>query len=178
MTAVYKECIPNVKNKIIKHSGSIVYGWQLWKHSFMIEAEFHSIWKSPKGMLIDITPKQFRTDYIIFIEDSKTPYNGKQIANIMINTTRNDLVDDFIELNQARFRIENKDERATINDEITLSGQEAELYNLINTLISHTKRMILLGSTKESECFCGKGSKYKDCHGQNLMEDLKKYIKL
>ena len=37
------ECFPNVTSKTSKDGGDIIFGWTVWQHNFMIEAEFHSI---------------------------------------------------------------------------------------------------------------------------------------
>src|SRR5687768_5682713 len=89
-------CFPIVERKVREENGEVVYGWRIWKHIFMIEAEFHSVWRSPEGELIDITPNGFHE--IIFVPDKRHSYLGKQIDNIRLNITQNRLVDDYIEL--------------------------------------------------------------------------------
>jgi hypothetical protein len=51
--------------------GSIQFGWVLWedKQADFVEAQFHSVWKNPKGELIDITPRQDNEKRILFITD-------------------------------------------------------------------------------------------------------------
>ncbi len=121
------ECFPNVDVKISRDGGAHCYGWQIWKTEILIEAEFHAIWKSPSGDLRDITPKQIPISRILFLPDSEAIYSGCQIDNVRINITNNRLVDDFIELSNAIFRFENKDERA-FNYELKLSPKDAHIH--------------------------------------------------
>ena len=79
---------------------------------------FHAIWKSPDDELIDITPKKKQVDQIIFLTDNTRPYEGRQVNNVRVNTTNNNLVDDYFELWDAKFRLLNKDVRASKNYEI------------------------------------------------------------
>jgi len=69
---------PEIKNCHINNmvqcklrGGSIQFGWVLWedKRTDSVEAEFHSVWKNPKGELIDITPRQDNEKKILFITD-------------------------------------------------------------------------------------------------------------
>lgn len=56
-------CYQNVEEKIQLDGGHMVLGWQVWNHSFMIEAESHAIWKSKKGQLFDISPKSIDSEF-------------------------------------------------------------------------------------------------------------------
>jgi hypothetical protein len=168
------ECFLNVDRKISKDSGSIVLGWAVWQNEFLIEAEFHSIWKSNEGKLIDITPKKNREPKILFIPDSSAKYQGIQADNVRINTSGNALVDDFIELFEARFRLLNKGERKSQLGEVVLSGKEASLYQGIEMNIQGVQWMLSNHDTRNSPCFCRSGLKYKNCHGRDLMSTLKR----
>jgi hypothetical protein len=46
----------------------------------MIEGEFHSVWLSPEGDLIDVTPHDGETE-IVFVRDKVRRYKGKDIRN-------------------------------------------------------------------------------------------------
>jgi len=74
------DCVNSVPEHIAKFGGEQILGWciHIWKKVF-IEAEFHSVWCSPDGELIDITPKVYDIDSIIFLPDNKLTYSGKQI---------------------------------------------------------------------------------------------------
>jgi hypothetical protein len=168
------DCFENVRRKIIRDHGTMILGWQIWELPFMIEAEFHAIWKSPTGELIDITPKPINENQILFIADPNAKYDERQIDNVRMNTSNNRLVDDYIELYKAKFRIENKGNLAKINGEIFLQGNEARIWETINSFIDNIRIMITKGLTHESMCFCSGNLPYSLCHGRDLIEKLKK----
>jgi hypothetical protein len=85
------ECFSAVAEKIKREGGSQILGWQIWKSSIIIEAEFHAIWKSPQEKLKDITPKLLPASKILFLPDPKANYTGAQVNNIYINISGNEL---------------------------------------------------------------------------------------
>ncbi len=161
------ECFPSVKEKIKKDGGSLELGGQIWKSEILVEAEFHAVWKSPDGELRDITPKQIDIPKILFLPDPRAKYIGSQVDNIRINITKNRLVDDFIEISKAIFRIVNKGNRA-FEYELALSGQEAETYKTLQQMKHALQLMTIQGFNRNSPCFCHSGKKYKHCHGHKL----------
>lgn len=73
--AEYGDCFPNVERKVQREGGSAVYGWQFAEYAYMIEAEFHAIWQSPEGKIIDITPSADpEAKQILFVIDSNKKY--------------------------------------------------------------------------------------------------------
>lgn len=163
-------CFDNVSRKVEKSKGEIVYGWQLWEHSYMIEAEFHAVWKSPKNELVDITTKMDSTiNKILFVVDETKKYDGKQTDNVRINTTSNELIDDIIEIEKTRYRFINKGERADIIGEIHLEGVELQIWEGINTLAFFLDEMNKRNLTINSKCFCNSGFQYKNCHRQYVI---------
>src|ERR1043165_7204053 len=53
--ALPNECFFNVPNYIKEHGGSFQYGWTVRQNrNIFIEGEFHMVWKSPSGELIDV----------------------------------------------------------------------------------------------------------------------------
>lgn len=165
------ECFPAVVEKIRRDGGSQQLGWQIWKTSLLVEAEFHAVWKSPNGELRDITPKQLPIARILFLPDTRAGYIGAQVDNVRLNITGNRLVDDFIEISKAIFRIQNKGVRA-FEYEIRLTDQEAQLHHALLQMHSAIYAMAMQGLTRNDPCFCGSGKKYKRCHGEGLADSL------
>jgi len=161
-------CFPNIDQKIKRDGGQIVYGWQLWEHDFMIEAEFHAVWKSPQGNMLDITPKQMSEDHIVFVEDLKMKYEDKQVDNFRIKTIDNALVDDYIELWKAKYRLLNKAGREE-QQIVMLSGGDVEMYEGIEGLIFIIKSMLLKNQNQNSPCFCDSGRTFYNCHRNDIM---------
>lgn len=165
------ECFPNVEKKISKDGGEIVYGWQIWKTNLICEAEYHAVWKSRKGKLNDITPKNIPVEHILFVQDDKLIYKGAQIDNIRINCTQNFLVDDFIDICKALFRIMNKGKRAYSYEIDDLTDQEYQVYNKLNILKAQLQIYIHQGGQINYACFCGSGYDYSECH-RKIIEKL------
>ncbi|WP_146198754.1 hypothetical protein [Pararcticibacter amylolyticus] len=60
------ECFDNVAAKIFRDGGKMIVRWQLWQHPFMLEAEYHAVWRSPDGSIVDITPKNILRCHYLF----------------------------------------------------------------------------------------------------------------
>lgn len=172
------DCFPSVENKIKKDGGSCQYGWQIWKTGvLLIEAEFHAVWKSESGELIDITPKELNSQKILFLADNSRKYEGKQVKNIMKNISGNALIDDHIRIWEAIYYMENKDDRAYKHG-LVLSRSELELKKELLQIDSYVLEMAEAGKTEDDLCFCGKGAKYKYCHRHQLNKLLNRILSL
>lgn len=170
--ATVNECFPNVIRKVQNDGGEVVYGWQVWLwESVFIEAEYHAIWKSPTGDLIDITPKTCRTDEILFIPDPKRVYEGKDVDNIRKKLCRNNLVDDFIRLAECRFQLFSSGSKGE-SRQVSVPEDEVkallELQMMVLTMLRDNK-------TPNAQCLCGSGSKFKHCHKKQIEQAAKYY---
>jgi hypothetical protein len=161
------DCFPIVDAKVKAEGGQRVLGWQIWQTQLLVEAEFHAVWASTTGELLDITPKPCPLSEILFLSDPKAVYEGKQVNNVRMNITGNSLVDDLIAVYDAVFRIENRGERAFQYD-IEVEGKEAEAYGILNEAKRLLEMMAIQGGTRKSPCPCGSGKKYKVCHGKRI----------
>lgn len=67
---LYGWCVDGVQSKVAAAGGQPVFGWCIWEWpGVMWNAEFHCVWESPIGELLDITPKpQFERE-IVFVPD-------------------------------------------------------------------------------------------------------------
>lgn len=169
--AQVNECFPAVEKMVSINQGAMCLGWQIWKTSLLVEAEFHAVWRSPQGELIDITPKPIKLQNILFLPMPHAIYDGAQVDNVRLNITGNNIVDDFITACEAIFKIENKGERA-YQYELHLTGMEEKIHAFLQELRVHLEVMASQGLTKRSPCFCGSELKYKHCHGKALESAL------
>ena len=60
-------CIPNVLNYALQHGGEIVFGLLIWEAVGAIEGEYHAIWRSPDGWLVDVTKKPDGEKRVLFL---------------------------------------------------------------------------------------------------------------
>lgn len=166
------ECFSSVKEKIRRDGGSLQLGWEIWQiPDIMIEAEFHAVWKSPDDELVDITPKKYQIDRILFVPDIKVKYYGARRRNKRLNISGNRLVDDFIEICDARYRLLNKGGR-TYKDTVLFSAEECEIEEKLSYAKSLVSTMVVRGAGRDSPCLCGSGKEYRYCHGHILADIL------
>jgi hypothetical protein len=98
------DCFQNVKNHIQKYGGSTQHGWLIWEWpNIMIEAEFHAVWKSEDGVLVDVSPNEYSR--VLFLPDNKMLYEGKSVNNIRKAIKNSNAVRKYIKLFDKMFKI-------------------------------------------------------------------------
>jgi len=172
-----KDCFIVVQEKVKKDGGRMIMGWQIWKGKHLIEAECHAVWEDKNEELHDLTPKEFNVDKIIFVEDEKLVYEDKQIDNLRLNTTNNELVDDLIEVCQAIYRFDNKGVRATLYDlSSVLSAEQFKHKEYLMMLKEFINVILARNGNRKSLCPCQSGDKFRECHGKELRKRIQKDI--
>ena len=125
--AEINECFLNLERKIKRDGGGIQYGWAIWYlPGILMEAEFHAVWVSPKGELIDISPRQIQFKEILFLPDSATVYLGRQIDNIRIPLKKDPRVKEYIRLHEELFKILNEGELANKHGLVSIPRDKIE----------------------------------------------------
>ena len=74
----------HLKSHVASHGGRIQYGWTIWEHpGWYLEAEFHPLWISPQGELIEISPAADAAELprILFLPDTTRTFGGEDIPN-------------------------------------------------------------------------------------------------
>ncbi len=166
-------CFVNALRKVEDEGGEVIYGWQFCEYPYMIEAEFHAIWKAPNGKIVDITPSlDPNVKQILFAIDESRAFHGESIDNARLNITLNELVDDIIRVEEARFRFMNLGERKLILGELPLNEQEMRVWQVINIYSEVLEQMYFTGCTVHSECFCKSDLSYSSCHRDVLYQFL------
>ena len=132
--AQVNECFPAMDRKVQECGGKVHYGWQLWEWpGVFLEAEFHAVWLSPENELLDITPKHFKVEKILFLPDPSMRDEGKQVNNIRVPLSDNPITRDFISICGAIFRIQNKGDKA-YQFAISFEGFEAQLHQWLQEM--------------------------------------------
>jgi hypothetical protein len=102
------ECFSILPDYIASHGGSQVIGWAVWERPrVFIEAEFHAVWRSPDGELVDIVPRARQFDEILFLPDAARPYTGRQVDNVRRALVNDNDVKRFLFLFHRQFEILN-----------------------------------------------------------------------
>lgn len=71
---LFNWCSDGVLEKVSNEGGGIRFGWTIWEWpKILLTAEFHAVWITPSGELIDITPKPHRETRIVFVPDESYP---------------------------------------------------------------------------------------------------------
>jgi hypothetical protein len=164
------DCFINVEKKVSQDGGKIVYGWTIWEHKYFIEAEFHAVWENDDEDLIDITPKANQATRILFVPDDRVLYDGRQIKNIRLNTSKNPLVNDLIIICDAYFQITNSGKLAYEHGDITefLTQSQKEDIAFLNLVKNITLALLQEDGTIEDLCKCNSSKRFKNCHGKDL----------
>ena len=80
----------NVTEVVKRFSGSMQCGWILREQrNEFAEAKFHAVWRSRDGRLVDVTPRKDRIRRIIFLQDSRTNWDGQPIEPRRMSLTVN-----------------------------------------------------------------------------------------
>src|SRR5690348_14065372 len=94
--ATVNGCFSNVRAKVARDGGRMLCGWQLWEWPrVLVEAEFHAVWLSPRGEMVEITPKAHGEGSILFVPDERRAYHGEVVDNVRIALHDDQLVRHF-----------------------------------------------------------------------------------
>ena len=73
-----------LKSHVATHGGRIQYGWILWEYpGWYLEAEFHPLWSSAQGELIETSPAAAAAGLprLLFLPDNTRAFGADDIAN-------------------------------------------------------------------------------------------------
>lgn len=164
--AVVNECFPNVEAQVARAGGRMLCGWQLWEWPHvLIEAEFHAVWRSPDGEMVDVTPKPHGEDRILFVPDERRRYEGIAIDNVRMPLRDDELIRHFIRASEAVVQVLNRGERAFQYGQVSVPAHEIELLLQIQGFLG---QCLASGLRDHDLCLCGSGTKYKRCHGRQF----------
>jgi hypothetical protein len=162
------ECFPNVMTKVERDGGVVVIGWSIWESpGLFVEAEFHAVWRSPEGTLIDITPKATHDSSILFLLQPEAIYAGRQVNNVRRSISADPDVETYLRAHDAMFEFMNRGDRAGQHGEVSIAGQDVLEYEAIAGNILMLSARIANRSKRYDPyvpCWCGSGKKSKWCH--------------
>lgn len=158
------ECFFNVRTKVERDGGQIEFGWAIWEWpSTFIEVEFHSVWRSPDGDRVDITPKKDNETRILFLRDSNRTFNfetRERISSVRRPLTNHPDVLEYLDLASRRAELISRYRRGT------LASVPAEEIDPIEDRLRQLKPNLLRRRVGENEpCPCGSRRNYRRCCG-------------
>jgi hypothetical protein len=128
----FRDCFADVGRQVEEHGGSLVSGWLIWEHpGVLLDAEFHAIWKSPEGNLLDVTEKADRERRVLFVPDGTRTFAGHRIDNVRLPIGKDPLIAEFIkskELFQQSFEAEHAEKvgMVALSPELTALQYESD----------------------------------------------------
>ena len=159
-----RECFPNVERMVREHGGQQVNGWAVWQWAnILVETEAHSVWRSPEGELMDITPHDNGEREILFLHDADMVYSGQSIGNVRLAITGSPLAAELVDLGDRMDVVMCSYKPGT---EIPLSELRCRLLPL------KERREVIVGmlnqkADRNDPCPCQSGLKYKKCCGRS-----------
>lgn len=159
-----QDCFNNVDRMVKRDGGSCCYGWNIAEiPNVMIEAEFHAVWRSPSGDLIDVSPQLHGSDQILFLPDPNHGYDGEIVPGRRHPLVDHPVVADMIEL--AEFQ-----EEALLSSGVE-TGQAVSIpMDQIRRRVGDPakfrerfNRLAIRQRGRNDPCVCGSGRKFKKC---------------
>jgi len=107
--AIQSACFRNVREKVKRAGGSLVFGWAIWHlPHYYFEAEHHGVWCSPSGELLDVSPQFNGYSEILFLRDDAAVYNPKSLRpNIIEPASDSPAAQEVVQLSLRRNEILN-----------------------------------------------------------------------
>lgn len=150
------ECFPNVRQMIRELGGQQANGWAIWQWAnVLVEAEAHSVWQSPEGELIDITPHKNGETEILFLADPGMIYDNNTIASVRLALTSSPLVAELIRLMDERDRIM-----------CATPGRMCKIPKSLLVRIMQIQMVLHMEVDRNAPCPCQSGLMYKQCCGR------------
>jgi len=163
------ECFPLVDAAILRHGGTPLLGWSLWElPGVFMEAEFHAVWSTPAGDLIDVAPKNRPVRRILFLPGKDLVYSGRQVNNVRHALSSDPCVTEYFATFDAEYGLLNRGVRADQHGEIELTDSEADaLYAIRTRRATFVPQVLRLAAFvgAYTPCPCNSGKKVKWCHG-------------
>jgi len=152
-------CFQNVAAKIEKNGGSMQHGWMVWETpNKLIEGEFHAVWVSADGELVDVTPKPDGEKKILFIPDPIRIWDKKPVPSFRLALCDEPAIRKGIEHAEWVEKLRDEYNDGTGFPKIPLDVLQAGPHQ------NQTRPVIATG--RNEKCPCGSGLKYKKCHGR------------
>ena len=164
--AAVNGCFSNVRAKVARDGGRMVCGWQLWEWPHvLVEAEFHAVWLSPWGELVEITPKPHGENDILFVPDDRRSYRDEMVDNVRLALHEDQLVDHFIRVSGAIVQVMARSGQPASHGPARVPAEQIAPLRQVQRFLGHAIDAKL---REHDPCPCGSGLRYRQCHGHEL----------
>jgi len=160
-------CFCNVEEKIKRSGGKIHLGWVVLKTDLFYEAEQHAVWENPEGDLVDLTPRNIPFQEVMFISQN-FEFSG-YLDIILINTSNDGLIDDFIQIHEVCEKLYRMGNRVN-DDEVQVPPYIVPYINQYEQARTDFNAYIANGGRAGTPCICGAPKIYKNCHGKLIAQ--------
>lgn len=158
------DCFADVARKVKSYGGSVQHGWTVWEsEGTLIEGEFHAVWRSPEGDLLDVTPKADGERRILFIPDPNRVFQNENVDNIRLALTDDPAIHRMIAMNEEISILRRTYNVGTGESKIPIREIRAIQRKYSEPKSPSLPSAITVG--RNDRCPCGSGKKFKRCHG-------------
>lgn len=136
------ECFAAVEKKIEQEGGQTVCGWAIveWPN-IKLEAEFHAVWRSEEGELVDVSVRPRDHEVTLFVPAHGIEYTGKMVPSRFYKLWNSEVVQEWIDLHTEKTELENRyfsDGRF----DVTACAKSGDLERL-NSLEAYSSRILM-----------------------------------
>lgn len=164
--ATVNGCFSNVRAKAARDGGRRLCGWQLWEWpGVLVEAEFHAVWLSPHGEMVEITPKPHGEGTILFAPDERRAYRGEVVDNVRIALHDDQLVRHFIRVSRAIVQVMTRSGQPIGRGRARIPAEQIAPLRQAQRFLGYA---IDADLREHDPCLCGSGLRYRQCHGRDL----------
>lgn len=168
--ATVNGCFSNVRGKCARDGGRMLCGWQLWEWpGVLVEAEFHAVWLSPRGRMVEITPKPHGERSVLFVPDAERGHDGRVVDNVRLALHEDQMIEHFIRVCGA---IVDTMDRSGLSIGHGCVWVPPERITPLRQVQRFLGQALHTGLREHDPCPCGSGSHYRRCHGDELERAL------
>jgi hypothetical protein len=167
--AVTGECFHNVRSKVARDGGEILYGWTIWEWpQVFIEAEHHAVWTNGEE-LVDVTLPFSGERRTMFLPDPSRAYDyetKKRLLNVKRSLGVIPAAQRWID---ASHRLQEFIEAHSDGDIITFDRVAARpLAEQVEQAHGEVLVSLAIRTKPNDPCFCGTTRKFRKCCGQMI----------
>lgn len=119
------ECFINVQRRIDRDGGDMVCGYAIWEiPSVLIEGEFHGVWRTKTGEVIDVSPLATQDPHRTFLPAPDLKWEDHQRDNVRKPLVDDPRVRDYIKAHEAHYQMLNRGDRREQFGEVCVDRSE------------------------------------------------------